>query len=245
MGEGRHRGWVHVATEFLIVFVSVVLALLANDWRQRQIDRGQERQALTLILRDLREDSVQLHEYGTQLLRQDSAAAWLVTNIDRPGVPADSVLTAVVGVTRYYNYRPEFPTYDGLKASGRLGLIRDPGLHDAVVRYFDFFVPYLNDLRQGVRNRSLNTRQGQLRHFIPRPPPGARVFSVQESDVARSWTRTTSIASIRADREYLGEVASVGVSTAWLVSRVDTLFLPQSRQLQALIRQQLGSSGGH
>lgn len=245
MSEGRRRAWVHLGTEFLVVFLSVVLALVANDWRQSQIDHRSERQALTLMLRELHQDSAELSYYRSRLLRQDSAAAWLVTHVDRSDVPADSVRRAAVRATTYFNYRPTFPTYDGLKSSGRLTLIRETRLHDAVVSFFGGTVPYLDDLRQKVKTRSLETARAQLAHFMPRPAPGSGAFTVSSDTPGwAEWEQTTPLAAIRADHQYLGDVASLGVSAAWLAHRIDQVFLPASGKLQALIRRDLGVHGG-
>jgi hypothetical protein len=246
VNEGRRRAWVHLGTEFLVVFLSVVLALVANDWRQSRIDRRSERQALALMLRELRQDSLDLTFYRRRLLGQDSAAAWLVTHVDRRDVPADSVRRAAIHATSYFNYRPTFPTYDGLRTSGRLTLIREVGLHDAVVSFFGGTVPYLDDLRQKVKSRSLETARAQLAHFMPRPAPGSGVFSISGDNTPgwAEWKQTTSLAAIRADHQYLGDVAALGVSAAWLVRRIDQVFLPRSGKLQALIRQDLGVGAG-
>jgi hypothetical protein len=83
---------------------------------------------------------------------------------------------------------------------------------------------------------------------MPRPAPGSGAFSVPDGANAPGWTewkQTTPLAAIRADHAYLGDVASLGVSAAWLAHRIDQVFLPQSGKLQALIRRDLGVDGAN
>ena len=48
-----------LATEFFIIFIGVLLALAADDYRETQSERREARQSLFLVLADLTADSTE------------------------------------------------------------------------------------------------------------------------------------------------------------------------------------------
>ena len=56
-----------LAAEFVVIFVSVILALLADDWRANRLLIAEERNALEAMMRDLAEDETDLNRLSGRL----------------------------------------------------------------------------------------------------------------------------------------------------------------------------------
>ena len=116
-----------LGAEFVIVFLSVVLALLADDWPTTRDDRAREREVLVLLLSDLEHDAGAMELFRERMAEDNPGDARLLTAIE-DGVSADSLLLLVPDALQVWNHRPSHPTRDGLVQDVELGLIRDDEL---------------------------------------------------------------------------------------------------------------------
>lgn len=196
----------HFGAEFLVIFVSVVLALVADDWRDARTERREAESALRLVVRDLRSDSSGLEVFRRHLQAQDSAAQRFEELLDVGG-PGDELDQAAAVALNEWNYRLANNAYEGLRQSGRLDLIPDTALRNAVISYHDEDQPYLAD--------------------------------------PQHWTlvRVSSLAEIRADREFLGALGSLTSSRRWLDYRIGQIFLPENERLKEEIQAYLHGAG--
>lgn len=222
-----------LGAEFLVIFASVVLALVADDWRQSRNERAAAEQALQLVLLDLREDYHALEIYQRRLQGQDSAAGRFLDLLDE-GAAAEELATTVWDALNVWNYRPSYSAYRGLVQSGQLGLIREETLREAVIRYHDEDIPYLDDLRTGVVESADRAALLAGRHFRRVPGPDTMRWDLR---------LVTSSDAVRRDGEFLSALASAASARRWLAFRIGQIFLVENAETAATIERFLNGSG--
>jgi len=148
-GEERpswlHRvSWLRLSAEFAVIFLSITLSLLADDWRQSRNEAETERRALQELLSDLVGDSAALADVKEQTDSHDQAMMWLYQRRGDSDVDPDSVNTQV-GATQGFD-PPHLlrATYTGLLSTGQLGLIQDDVLRRGIVTYYEDVLPELS-----------------------------------------------------------------------------------------------------
>jgi len=212
--ERQH--WPRLIAEFLVIFLSVILALLADDFRDYRADREAERTNLELILSDLRADGENLRDYAEVLERADRDALRFLELLEQPDVSRDTLWTLAMGLTRHFNHRPRTTAFDGLRDAGRLGLIQDPEVRSGILGYHNFGVRYRMDLKARVVSETVRIDELARRHFTERPgPDGGWVPHV-----------SSTLSEIRADEELKAAISAASRDRRWLITRIETIFLP-------------------
>lgn len=215
--------------ESVVIFASIVLALIADDWRTARDERVAETEALEAIARDLASDAEDQRVFATRLGDQVTANQRLVQFLEN-GAPADSVLRELSDALNVWNYRPSYPTYRSLVGSGGFGLIQDPDVRDAIVDYHEEMIAYLDDLRATMRETA-DRASLAVEPFIQR----ARANSP-------SWeiTGLHELGRLNSDREVIGSLVSAAAARDWLRIRIEDLFLPENARLHQVILTYLG-----
>lgn len=129
--------WPRVIAEGLVIIVSILLALAADAWWDGVQQRRGESEALTALRADLSSDAVGLASVGRALAARDSAAAWFLRNRDAASPLRDSLQYEAGLLLTLGRYQRSQAAYLSLRDGGRLGLIRDDGLRNQVVAYFE------------------------------------------------------------------------------------------------------------
>ena len=158
-GQRARRGVV----EFVAIFLGVSLSFLADDWRENLGDRRQAELVLAGIRADLEQDLPLINF----LLRTDSAAveggAWLHSNWERARPPQDSVTWALGTLHNGGPYSPVRSEYESAKSAGRLQLIPDGSLREAITNHYERWQPH----HVTVRNASMDFDFELMRQLRP------------------------------------------------------------------------------
>lgn len=225
---------VRLVAEFLIVFTGVVGALLADDWRERRSERRIAQEGLAQIQVDLDLESAEYQALFESVGQQERAAAWLIVNLERPGVPTDSVAEAMRTVTVGRIFEPAGPAYQSLRDGGNLHLLEDPALRREIVRYYEDTQTYLAELDTRVEEVSheVERRLVRYRKLLPRAGslefgPGAR------------WDLTATPAAIARDGELVSAIGLFGGRASFLSTRLEAFFIPENSRLRGLIAEAL------
>ena len=139
-GEVRVRGMLR---ELAIVFLGVLLALAAENYREQLSERRQVEESLAVMITDLRADSLALARVGRFFRSRTAEIAWLLENRDRtpPTDSVETVLYSVYSTRQTWEFRQA--GYAQMQSSGHLGTIRPDSLRDAVLRYYQGRQPSL------------------------------------------------------------------------------------------------------
>ena len=217
-----------LAAEFVVIFVSVILALLADDWRANRLLLAEERNVLEGMMRDLAEDETDLNRLAGRLEGFEENAQFAVAGmLDGEDFDEATWLPAFQGATGHFLYRPVYPTYTGLRQSGRLSLIRDEALREWIVEYHGDLIGYLVELRDSYDERHEAVLETMVPYFVIRfDQEDARWRSQLVAPV-------TELAHNQAVQFRLGQYAR---SVAWLHQRIDELFVPHNQRLREAIQ---------
>jgi hypothetical protein len=202
----------------------VVLAFLADDLRESRADRVTERRALELVVRDLRQDSLELERYARNLeSRQRDAASFLNMLSDDEVLPDSIVVRRYQAVGREFNYRPTGPAFEGLRDSGGLSLITDPAVADALLGYYDSQHRYLDDLREAEKDALATFRDLGLKHVTVLPrDDGNFLYAAGDPSPA---VLLSSLGEMRSDRRFRASIGQLGEARSHLARRIHERFL--------------------
>lgn len=181
MSEGtinsrKRRGWGRWGGEFVVIVVSVLVALGLDQWAAGRADRLSERAYLEALLTDLDADAAFLSETVIPLVALADSALGEVGPVARGvvGFPADTIgfLRRVVSSRRTVALLPSSPTYDELIATGALRLIESASLRSSLITYYD----HMRALgRRGEERRS--GFAAVVRGMLPDDPESGRSLS--------------------------------------------------------------------
>lgn len=226
--------------EFAVIFLSIVLALLADDWRERRSEREEGLDALELILADLRSEANGFSHFQERLGEQAESAADLMALLENGGSPGE-ITGAYVGVVLYYNFEVGSAAYPGLASSGGLRLIASDTVRAALTRYYDGAIPYMDGLRLAMERDADRVAAEGRRYFVrvpPRDEDGA-------FDPGGSWgfRVTAPPEEIRTDHDFLSAVGLAGASADFLASRIGTRFMDRNASARAYVEEYLTRMG--
>jgi len=225
-----------VGGELVIVFVGVLLALAADDFREARGERAEAQESLTLLLTDLAADSVDFASGANDAQRIASGAAWLAENWARTTVPSDSLGALLYTFSTRTTLELNNSVYSGLQNANRLRLVEPASLRQALLGYYQ--------VRQvGIRdwNEDLSTIYARLMldelpgHVINLP--GAERGTMWPPAESRVEIRT-SWDDIRADAELHNVVVQYGRLVEFfggMLRRGEA----EAGELMAIIREQL------
>ena len=238
--SSKGRTWGRLAAEFGVIFVSVILALIADDWRETRNEREEGIESLQLILEDLQEEQAGLAFFRDHLMDQVTGAAELLRLLEESG-PPDAIARAYSDVVLYFNYESSYPAYRGLAESGGLRLVEDGEVREAIIDYHDGAALYLEGLRLTMEEDAEELGRMGRRHFTRRPSRDED----GEFSPDRPWTFRLESApeAVLEDREFIGALGTAGASARYLVARIDGRFLERNLQTIDVVEGYLSEVG--
>lgn len=235
--------WPRLGVESIIIVISILLAFAVEEWRDERAERELEREYLGRLLEDLAANIAEAENQGRAHALQVANARAIYPRVHRGDT---SGLEEVIVVTASYNATPSAiaswvdDTFEELKSTGRLSLIRSHEVRQTILAYYRFlgtqdwaYVLMSTAYRDAVRARMDPDLQLQIRaHCRPREV-GCRI-DLDNFDVDRylDW--------LTANQELADGLRRVIVQ--W--TRAEKDYLPavkeRTRQLQKLIEAELG-----
>ena len=171
--------WKQAATEFVIIVFGVLAALAVDEWRNERDDRVTEAEYLMRLRADIESDieTFSGHEQileskarFLQSLADDSYSS--IYDGDPKGLMQDLRLSAFVGLPDSVS-----TTFNELQSTGRLALIRNIDIRDALSSYYSAFDPVSEIFREAT---------GDYRQLLYGSIPGS---------VYREWVLSNSVSS--------------------------------------------------
>jgi hypothetical protein len=140
------KKWNHYLWEFIMLFLAVFCGFLAENIRERYIERHKEKDYIISLVKDLQHDSAQF-SYHIGILEKkmpyiESTLQFLdKANSYNNQLPVNTWLTAINEIY----YRPVEPTIQQLKNSGNLRLIENKKVLDSILIYDSWLIGPYND----------------------------------------------------------------------------------------------------
>ena len=207
----RELRWAQVILELALLIAGILIALAVDGWIDDRRDERAERRYLELLQRDLDSNLEVLAETLEFEERQAAAAAMAYKALRVGAVPLeerDAVAAALNQLTARRTLRLARATYTDLLSTGNLRLIRNAGLRDQVV---DFYERAERALLIRDRNNQMFVDQMYMPYLLdsalvaPRPSRNLPVVSGND----------------RAFASRVGEAARVGDDRLWQLSPDD------------------------
>lgn len=138
---GGHN-WFTVAVEILIVVTGIFIGLQVDDWNEARKGRQIEHRYLERIYADVAVDIASMH-HGIELAKERGAMGKLLLQaLDQPDLVRADPTAFMYAIERAnYTYSPssENDTFEELKYSGELQIIRNAELRAALTGYYKKF----------------------------------------------------------------------------------------------------------
>jgi hypothetical protein len=129
----------HVLLELMLLIAGILIALAVNGWIEERREARTEHLYLERLARDLDQDLAVIEEFAEFERRQtdDAVLAYKPLCGGQAGASKDDVARALDHLTTRRTVRLVRATYADLVATGNLGLIKDPGLRDRIVKLYE------------------------------------------------------------------------------------------------------------
>ena len=121
-----------------MIVVSILLAFGLQAWWEGRGERSMEGAYLTRLVRDLHADTTELAQIVREWSTYEQSARVILSFLRADQQPVDDpgeLLAHAIVASQDRSPYMESATYEELKSSGGLRLIRDPDVRDAVVSY--------------------------------------------------------------------------------------------------------------
>ena len=134
------KKWHHYFWEFFMLFLAVTLGFIVENWREHFVEHRREKQYMRSMVADLNSDTGSLNSYlrdQTMSIEAYDSVIFLLVKKNR--TPAEQKrLYYLVRIGMRLSGYPETNegTYEQMKSSGNLRLIREQDIADSISRYY-------------------------------------------------------------------------------------------------------------
>ncbi|HJS55627.1 MAG TPA: hypothetical protein VJ765_13830 [Chitinophagaceae bacterium] len=230
------KKWTHYLWEFLMLFLAVFCGFLAENQREHYIEHKREIDYVKLFVQDLKADtfSFKLANKANRenQLRMDSLMQQLKTY--KMGDPTDDLYyharnITSRGISIQYNSR----TFEQLKGSGGLRLIRKSHVLDSITLYYES----LKDLDIRVSHRF--ERLSDLFRGTEELFDGWTMDAIAEAGMAKIKNTPPLLTTDRVVmNKYVTRLGYFKATDLRVIERVEEIFFPNAVNLIALIRKE-------
>jgi len=132
-----------LGSEAFVISVGVLIALVADDWRESHSERQAARAGLELVLGDLESDAGEFARQSRSSQRLAGSAAWLIRVWDHPTAATDSLEQAFYRLGLGTSLELSRAAFEGLRDSNRLRSIESDSLRAEIAAYYQVVQPAL------------------------------------------------------------------------------------------------------
>lgn len=241
----RRQDWFTLAVELLVVIVGLFLAFQVDRWWEERDDRELEANYLDRLATEVNRDIEDL-EYAIALARtRQGFVDFLIEAAENPAIAEQEPARFMAAVIQCaYTFTPSLTshTFDDLRSTGNIGLIREAPVRAALYDYYDFdrsqrqfmSLNFMIEFRQftlaaGVLTYAQTKRMGED-YFVVRPDQEEelRDLEVDEEAVSQAFQRFLDAPELIA---WLPKVWGVQQELIWVHGRR----LERARQLLQVI----------
>ncbi len=220
----RQHEWFAVAVEILVVIVGLMLAFQLDRWWERRGERVQEAEYVARLIADVETD-IPTIEYAISLaeLRKDMADL-LMEVAESPAAATREPIRFIAAVQQAaFTYSPNLAahTFEDMRSTGNLRLLRDSTIKDALYGYYNFD-------RSQNQYRQLQF-MSESRHF----ELAAGVLNFEQSRLVQDTWYVVAPGDLEAFDSATLDMSELHASVERFRSRGELLaWLPELRHLQ-------------
>lgn len=139
--------------EIVLVMIGILLALQVNNWNENRKNRRYEREILSIISQNLKNDSIALSNELNKSKESNWLTDRLLKQVDR-GNYADSLNNWLGKIISFERFKSQSSAFEVLKSKG-IDIVTDKNLRLALISYYDERVPnvyeVLNDVEESFK----------------------------------------------------------------------------------------------
>lgn len=128
--------------EIVLVVIGILIALQINNWNEKQIEKTIESGYMKNLLEDLKADEIIYSEYINNNIEVYNTIDSLVFYLNRPDRKEFTSKTsywARIMTMKFTRAQPIERTFEQMKSSGQLKLVRNPKVADGISKYYNSF----------------------------------------------------------------------------------------------------------
>jgi hypothetical protein len=137
----RSVAWGHALLELVIVALGIVMAVQVDRWRKGREDVRREQEYIARLADDVQQDMGNLKASIELAELRRSFVVLLMDVAEDPSKALDAPVDFILAVAQAgYTHTPALTsnTFDELRSTGTLGLLRDPDLKKALSDYYGY-----------------------------------------------------------------------------------------------------------
>ena len=138
--QQKEKMWAHYALEFFMLFLAVFCGFLAENFRESRIENGREKVYMENLYQDLKEDTANFSNYDkstSDFIRSIDTLMMLMNSPDRNAHLSKIYFLARMATLYSPSIFPNERTFDEMKSSGYLRLIKNRLIADSVSAYYN------------------------------------------------------------------------------------------------------------
>jgi hypothetical protein len=132
--------------EFLMIFIAVTLGFFAESYREHLVDRGKEKEIISALYNDLKNDTSNLNiiinRYMPEHLAWEDSAENYINSLAIAG-NEQKIAKALVNATNWNFYSPPQVSFDVIKGSGNFNLIRKEKVKEEIINLNSLINTYI------------------------------------------------------------------------------------------------------
>ena len=137
----RTRHWGDAAFELVVVAIGILMAFQVDRWWELRRDRESEQEYILRLIGDLEKDVTETAGgVATAELRRDLGAL-LMDVVENPELALEQPVDFIIAIDQSaYTFTPALTTntFEELKSTGRLGLLRDDEVRNGLFDYYRY-----------------------------------------------------------------------------------------------------------
>jgi len=135
------KKWTEYLLEFFMLFLAVFLGFIAENVREGQVEKSQEKEYIKGVVEDLRTDTAKINRL-IPLLEEQITGYDSLFNYSTMEPHTDSAIRYMYYLIRRYTYTRNFTTttrtFNQLNNAGGMRLIKNKTASDSIIRYYDY-----------------------------------------------------------------------------------------------------------
>jgi hypothetical protein len=155
--QHKEKVWAHYALEFFMLFLAVFCGFLAENFRESRIEKERENVFMENLYQDLKDDTANFSNYDkstSEFARSIDTVMLLMNSPDRDAHLSKIYFLARMATLYSTSFFSNERTFDEMKSSGYLRLIKNRQIADSISGY------YYSLKRLSFQNELIGNRTG-------------------------------------------------------------------------------------
>lgn len=213
-------------SEGVVIVVSILLAFSIDAlWDQSQL-RGEEREALAALHTEFTTNLAQAERVISVYIdgREHMEALVRMSPEEIRSLSQPTVSAMMLATSNNWTFDPVLGTTDALLSAGKLGILRDPALRDALTTFSNQVTDAAEDIAWTTPFAHEMWR-AERRHGGPWTDPATEIGHAGPVQAPDFITRASpeDLLSVRADAEFMGAVSRFHLLAGYYVQSLETI----------------------